>query len=88
MMWLWCPDDTAFAPGFRESSFENIGFGSTDEEVLRFMGAPLTAEELPGGGKLFAYAGPGNHYTCHFVRNIAFDKRGAVTTIFSSFYWD
>ena len=85
---LFFPQDTIYATGYLERSFQNLRLGQSQEEVLAILGEPLEMHSNSSGEKFWRYSGRGSKYPNYWIRIVVFGPSGRVVKKFSELYSD
>ncbi len=91
------PQDTVYAPAFKEEAFARVNLGATEQEVLGSLGEPLLKKSFPesimrkscpSGCTVWYYSRHGSQSKSYLIRAIEFDYEGLVARKFRHFYVD
>ncbi len=84
------PDDTVYAKGYSESSFQEIRSGDKVSTVLVTLGTPFSQTTTLEDGKVYwSYTRPGLNSDSYWIRIVIIDREaGCVVGKVSEFYAD
>ena len=81
------PEDTIYAAGFSECSFDQVQVGMTEAEVIELLGEPLRKENRESWHH-WVYAGKKPGGDNFRIRQVVFSTNRKVVEVLSDFYVD
>jgi hypothetical protein len=83
------PQETEFAPGYKEGIFDSLRLGASRDEVERQLGSPLKRwQGSVSGCEFWSYSRPAIPGSNFYQRNLEFDSTGALVEKHRHFYVD
>lgn len=81
-------EKTRYAPGYSEVAFDALSYGSTEGDVLKALGPPLSRREISGDRVILHYSEQLSQTDNYLVRNLVFDAGGRLIDRRRYFYVD